>query len=458
MSNRTTTVGMDDDRAERSNALDQFAVATSDDRGGREIATAQAFGTVERNVGAQPVAVHRDIPKVMRDLKALAAAVGDAWYFRFPVKDKGATKFIEGPSIKLTNDLARLYGNCDVDCRVGGDTGKAWIMYARFTDIETGFSLTRPFIAHKGASKLGGSDQERKEMIAFQIGVSKAERNVVRNALQTFADFAFQEARGALVDKIGKRVDHYRENVSSRLKDMGGSQLLAAVEAIRGRPIAKFDAQDLARTIAEIQAINDGMADPDETWPTEAVAQRAAADAETVDETPASGSTIDQFADGGADAETADQPPKATGKKRAKKAGSKTVAKDDKKPADAEPVAPASDVSDAVPDLSGSDAVDPAGGEAGRPNNPPPETSAGSASDPDLTDEQRDALRKLSEELFGAESAGKLQRVSSAFWGDDQPEEGTAFGRAADAVYAAHYNRVTGGADDTIAAVKKAIG
>jgi len=256
-----------DARSERANALDVFADAATPASAREAYIPQQAFSVGgDRVVGAQQVAVYRNTSKVLGELKALAAAVGEAWYYRFPVKNRkeNRTDWIEGPSIKLANDLARIYGNCDIDIRVV-DARDSWTFYARFTDYETGFSLTRPFQQQKNASKMGGDDARRLD-IAFQIGVSKAERNVIVNALQTFADFAFQEARGALVDKIGRDLKRYVEKTRNRLGDMG-PEVLKRVEKLRGRKIEEWLAPDVARTIAEIQAINDGMATIVDTWP-----------------------------------------------------------------------------------------------------------------------------------------------------------------------------------------------
>jgi hypothetical protein len=255
------------DRDERASALDRFARA-DEGRASREVTIPQqAFSlTGDQIVGAQKVAVYRDESHVLAKLKSLAAAAGTEWFYRYPVQNKkeSRTDWIEGPSVKLANDLARVYGNCSVDVRVM-DLGNEWMFYARFVDYETGFSLTRPFQQRKNASKMGGADEGRRLDIALQIGASKAIRNVVVNALQTFSDFAFDEARGALVDKIGQKMEHYRGRVGERLKEMQIDP--KRVELIRGRKLADWLAPDIARTIAEIQAVQDGMASADETWP-----------------------------------------------------------------------------------------------------------------------------------------------------------------------------------------------
>jgi hypothetical protein len=260
---------LDDDVADEKIAAAAFSMPTE----GRELATAgghRGGPIVERIITAQPVAVPRDDGKILQKLKALATAAGDDWYYRFPVKDKGATKSIEGPSIKCANNVARLYGNCEIDTRAL-DNGDTWIIYARFIDWETGFSMTRPFEQSKGQQTIKTENQARAQQNAFQIGVSKAIRNVVCNALEQFTTFAFEEARKNIVEKVGKKLPEYRERVLAALKELKVDA--KRVEATLGRPSKDWLADDVAKVIAEIQAIRDGMATIDETWPPEGPAR-----------------------------------------------------------------------------------------------------------------------------------------------------------------------------------------
>jgi hypothetical protein len=212
-------------------------------------------------ITAQKVAVERDEAKVLRKIRVFAQAAGSDWFYRYPV-NRGAD-WIEGPSIKCANNVARYYGNCQIDTRVV-DNGDSWIIYARFVDYETGFSYTRPFQQRKGQQTVKTSDGARALDIALQIGVSKAIRNVVCNALETFTTYAFEEAKSAIVDKVGKNLEIYRERVTARLTEM---KVLERVEAAQGRAAKDWLASDIARIIAQLQAINDGMATLDETWP-----------------------------------------------------------------------------------------------------------------------------------------------------------------------------------------------
>jgi hypothetical protein len=262
-----------DERESRRAALDAFAQAAANAPPPAVIPAAGLMGDGAglRVIGAQKIAVPREEPKVLTRLALLAARAGDDWYYRWPVKNKktGKTDWIEGPSIKLANDTSRLYGNCEVETRVV-DLGDSWLIYARFTDYETGFALTRPFQQRKSQRTFGEGkasaeeNADRQRDIAFQIGVSKAIRNVVVNALQTFADYAFEHAKDALVDKIGNDLENYRAKTIAKLATKVD---VKRAEAVLGRPAPDWLAPDVAQVIAMMKAVSDGMATLDETFP-----------------------------------------------------------------------------------------------------------------------------------------------------------------------------------------------
>jgi hypothetical protein len=256
-----------EDMTERTSLLAAFA--KSPERQGENALVAMSPASpVERVVGAQKVAVYRDDTRVLEKIRTTASAAGSDWYYRFPVKSKGGTDYIEGPSIKLANDVARIYGNCEVDTRVT-DLGDSWLIYARFTDYESGFTMTRPFQQRKGQRGMRG-EGDRMLDINLQIGASKAIRNVIVNSLQSIADFAMEEARNSLIDKIGKNLDNYRKRATERLKEMQIE--MSRVESVIGRPVKSWTASDVAKVIAMIQSINDGMATSDDLFPAPATA------------------------------------------------------------------------------------------------------------------------------------------------------------------------------------------
>lgn len=222
-------------------------------------------GLAERVIGAQEVAVHRDEQKVLQQLANLAAAAGSDFFYRFPVKKKdGGQDWIEGPSIKLANNVARIFGNNTTEIREV-DVGDAWVFYARFTDIETGFSMERAYRQRKSQTSMRTRDADRQLDIAYQIGQSKAIRNVICNGLAVYCDYAFEEAQNSLVDKIGKDLQGWRTKTVDRLKQHGVE--IARVERVIGRAAKDWLAPNIAQIIAMMKAVADGMASLDDTFP-----------------------------------------------------------------------------------------------------------------------------------------------------------------------------------------------
>ena len=256
--------------AEQRRALEDFANAgaVQNQPSGHAIVR-QTAGLAERAVqviGAQAVAVHRDEAKVLQKLSALAAAAGPDWFYRFPVRNNrtGGTDYIEGPSIKLANDVARIFGNNVNEIR-DIDNGDSWTFYARFTDIETGFSYERAYRQRKGQTSLRTKDVDRQLDIAYSIGQSKAIRNCICNALQIYTDYAFEQARNSLVEKIGKGLNEWRARTIDGIAKIPVE--LVRVERVIGRAAKDWLAPDVAQVIALMRSVADGMASADEVFP-----------------------------------------------------------------------------------------------------------------------------------------------------------------------------------------------
>lgn len=228
-------------------------------------ATVQQVMIDERPQGAIAVNVKRNEQLIFQKIKTIATAAGDDFFYSWNTKNKDGTKgAVEGPSVKAANAVARLFGNCSVKVRVF-DMGANWIFYAQFYDMETGYVLERPFQQRKGQNVGGGMDKDRAADIVFQIGTSKAVRNVVCNALSEFTDYAFAVAKEQLVEKIGKNLAKFHAQVMNRLVELKVET--KRVELVRSKTFDKWVAADLAKIIAEIQSVNDGMIHQDDVWP-----------------------------------------------------------------------------------------------------------------------------------------------------------------------------------------------
>lgn len=156
-----------------------------------------------RYTTAMSVQKVRNLPDVDRRANEEAAMLGaDSFYAWGQGKDR-----VEGPSVKLAMALVRIYGNCAVDLDEVQESRDAWIFTARFVDLETGFTLSRQFRQSKTWTVYGKFDEARKEDIRFQIGQSKATRNVILNALPSWlVSHAIDRAKGGVRDAIERAI------------------------------------------------------------------------------------------------------------------------------------------------------------------------------------------------------------------------------------------------------------
>jgi hypothetical protein len=233
---------------------------------------------MQLHLGAQRVAVMRDERRVLTALKLRAQIMGNKWYYRIPVRKKGGgTSYIEGPSIDLTNEVARSYMNCFVGTEVEDPGGDFWIIHGVFFDKETGYTLKRPRMQRKSQQSIRTSDSERQQENALASGISKAQRDVVAHALPALVDEIFEEAQRAIVEKIGKNLGHYRQVALETLKELNID--LHRAEMVLNRPYRDWLAPDVARVRAMMLSIKDGMATVDESFPpVETVPERQSMD------------------------------------------------------------------------------------------------------------------------------------------------------------------------------------
>lgn len=163
-------------------ALEGDLVETNGDNGvvAHTLASGRALQQVRTSyVTAVAVQKPRELIRVEKKLLEEARLAGESFYYGWGV---GKNR-IEGPSIELATAAARCWGNCATEMAPVQDMPTAWIFTASFIDLETGYTRTRQFRQSKNWTVHGQMDDERKTDIRFNIGQSKAERNVILKAL-----------------------------------------------------------------------------------------------------------------------------------------------------------------------------------------------------------------------------------------------------------------------------------
>ena len=151
-----------------------------------------------QHVTAQRIAVPRDLKRVEASVRREAELCGQS--FMYSWRQGGET--IEGVSIDGAMIMLRNFGNAVCDIEIAEDAPTHWVFKATFLDLETGFTLARPFRQRK-SEKHGKYDDGRATDIAMQIGVSKAQRNVIVKAMPSWlTDAAIRAAFDGAEAKI----------------------------------------------------------------------------------------------------------------------------------------------------------------------------------------------------------------------------------------------------------------
>lgn len=141
-----------------------------------------AMQTKNKYVTAMQVMKPRNLNKVISKCVEEASIAGEEFIYSW----RQGGSIIEGLTIGAALSIVRNFGNSMVDVEVE-EKDKAYIFTAYFCDLETGFNISRSYRQNKASPKSkNGKDiyeGERGTDIIFQIGQSKAIRNVVLNAI-----------------------------------------------------------------------------------------------------------------------------------------------------------------------------------------------------------------------------------------------------------------------------------
>lgn len=222
-----------------------------------------------RETTARRVAVPRDPGKIFTMINTFAGQFGDQYTYSWEAKDRrsGKKSVIEGGTIKLANMLARAYGNCQVDCDVS-ETATHIIFKAFFIDFETGLSTARLFQQRK-SQNTGMGDVDRQADIIFQVGQSKAIRNVIINALSDFAQHAIEESKKGMLKKFASPeareiAEAFIDRALERF-DVSEHRLDATV----GRRRKDWDVRNLAKAYSTMRALVEGMVSVSDAFPTD---------------------------------------------------------------------------------------------------------------------------------------------------------------------------------------------
>jgi hypothetical protein len=226
----------------------------------------------------------RDIDKVLAAVEREASLAFDDFNYSMTFKSKTGPSTIEGVSIDGAMILARNWGNCVTEAQIVEDAPAHWVFSATFIDLETGFTEQRLFRQRKGESHMQG-DAERKIDIAFQIGQSKAKRNVIVKAMPTWlikaAVIAAKKAAETRIKDLPKEI----AEVIAAFKSIGVTeeQLVKRI----GEPSARWIPRDIVLLDGIGRAIGERLTSVEQEFPKDEPKPEPAKPAEPAETPPA---------------------------------------------------------------------------------------------------------------------------------------------------------------------------
>lgn len=224
-----------------------------------------AIQTKNRYVTAMQVLKPRNLNRVISKCVEEASIAGEEFIYSW----KQGGSIIEGLTIGAALSIVRNFGNSFVDVDVE-ERANAYIFTAYFCDLETGFNLSRSYRQNKASPKTKyGKDVyegERGTDIIFQIGQSKAIRNVVLNAVPRWlATKVLEEAKNnamATINNMGEV--KARELI---LRKIGNLKVeLERVENIYGKS-KSWDKVKLVQLSSALKSLENGYEDEDILFP-----------------------------------------------------------------------------------------------------------------------------------------------------------------------------------------------
>ena len=236
------------------------------------------------------VQVPRDIGRVREQVLQEATLAGSAFYYGWDVKGRGGKSRVEGPSIDCAMSLVRAYGNCVLETNVSADESH-FTFEAALIDLESGTTIKRLFRQRKSQSLGGKMDSDRAEDIVFQIGQSKAGRNVVVRAMPGWLiEQAIEAAKAGEVKRIDvKTLPETRQRAAKFFASHGVD--IKRIENKLEKPLDKWMAEDIVELRGMMTALKEGRATVYELFPTEGVSETKTTN-ETKKENPLSSGKV----------------------------------------------------------------------------------------------------------------------------------------------------------------------
>lgn len=203
--------------------------------------------------------------QVVKACEEEAAIAGEEFYYSWTVKSQRGPVLVEGLSIGGALAAARNWGNCALPCKVE-EKSDHYVFTATFIDFETGFNMQRVFKQRK-EQNIGMKDTARAEDITFQIGQSKALRNVALNAMPSWlTKKMLDKAKEQVIAKITKMGLPVARQKAMEFFEKHGIEI-DRVEKKMSKKQSHWNAEDLAIIQGAMSSLVNGQESADSLFP-----------------------------------------------------------------------------------------------------------------------------------------------------------------------------------------------
>ena len=128
------------------------------------------------------ISPRRDLSAIVKACKAEAALAGDMFFYRWTQKGKDNKKaLVQGVSVHGAYCMYREMGNLALMQKPMVETRSTYIFTPILIDLERGLSMERVYRMPKDWTVYGRYDKAQKEIMVFQIGQSKALRDLINS-------------------------------------------------------------------------------------------------------------------------------------------------------------------------------------------------------------------------------------------------------------------------------------
>lgn len=244
---------------------EQRAIVTKDNSLGEVVEQGKTLVKNETKfMTAVQVQKPRNLTECVGKLDQIVELMPESMYYSWDIKTKyGKNVTVEGPTIGAANAILCALGNNICEIELEKETDTHWYIKAYYIDLETGSNNSRLFRQRKSQVE-GRYDSERQMDMAFQIGISKAKRNVILESNKWIVDYMMKKAKEMEVKAINKDLTNARENALNYFKNLKIPK--KKLEEKLEKPMPMWTAEDVAVLRGYVRAISNGEQSLDEIF------------------------------------------------------------------------------------------------------------------------------------------------------------------------------------------------